>query len=351
MSLYTSFSNYEEYTQKARAREADKEPEYWGDRSEEYRQYRSDWNRVAKDPSFIPKTPLCITIDASSLCQLRCLGCHQSIPGAIENPGSLKFADACKIIDQMAEHNIPSLSFAWKGEPLLCKDLEDIVWYATKKEILEIRMVTNGLPPKQRPDSLIILAEAGIHRIIISVDGHSTKSFETYRRGANYNELMANIHKLIQWKRKKKSDFPLIRIQCVRNKFNDHEIDEFVYYWHNIEGVNDVRISDVMSRTGDAKSPFSISNQVTCGRVPCPQIRTRIVISDQVKNAYACCHDWGETYSIGDVRDKHLMEIWRGDEITHLRKMHADGKIEEMPMCKTGRCAAKETYIFKKDTL
>lgn len=348
MSLYTSYSNYIEPNQEYREVVADEEPQFWGPRQEEYRRYRQQWNLADQDPSFIPDVPLCVTIDASSLCNLRCLGCHQSIAGAITEAGRLDLGDAMRIIDQCAELGVPSISFAWKGEPTLNKDLPAMVAYCRKKGILEIRTVTNCLSPHE--DIYLKLCEAGLHRLIISVDGHSKTTFETYRRGSNWEKLNFNIEKILHWKAQRGSYFPLIRIQCVRNKFNAHEMKDFLEYWENQPGVNDVRISDVMNRTGiGAESEFSVGDQVTCGRRPCAQPRQRLAFSDKADFAFGCCHAWDGSYPLGNIRTESLLEIWRGAKITRLRALLNTNQHDEIPMCKYGRCAAKETYIFKKN--
>lgn len=351
MSLYTPYSNYIEMNQEYREVIADEEPHFWGSRSDEYRRYRQQWNLAQQDSNFVPKIPLCVTIDASSLCNLRCLGCHQSIPGAITDAGRLAFDDAKRIIDQCAEIGVPSVSFAWKGEPSLNKELPEMVAYCIKKGILETRTVTNCLSPHE--DIYIKLCEAGLHRLIISVDGHSKETFETYRRGSNWERLNFNIEKILAWKAEHNSDFPLIRIQCVRNKLNKDEIPAFLEYWENQIGVNDVRVSDVMNRTGvGAESEFSVGDQITCGRRPCAQPRQRLVFSDNADFAFGCCHAWDGSFPVGNIRNQSLLDIWNGPVINKLRTALNNNKHDSIPMCKYGKCAAKETYVFKKnDTL
>ena len=347
MSLYTPFSNYLEMNQEYREVVADEEPSFWRAREQEYRRYRQQWNLAQSDPTYTPAIPLCVTIDASSLCNLRCLGCHQSIPGAITDAGRLALGDAMNIINQCAEIGVPSISFAWKGEPSLNKDLPAMVAHCRSKNILEIRTVTNALSP--HPGIYQALCEAGLHRLIISVDGHSKESFETYRRGSDWAQLNANIDGILEWKTHNRSHFPLIRIQCVRNKYNQHEINDFLEYWENQLGVNDVRISDVMNRTGvGAESEFSVGDQVTCGRKPCAQPRQRLVFSDKADKAFGCCHAWDGSFPVGDIKKQSLLDIWNGPAIKKLRQALISDKHDSIPMCKYGRCAAKETYVFKR---
>ena len=142
----------------------------------------------------------------------------------------------------------------------------------------------------------------------------------------------------------------MIRIQCVRTKYNAHEIDEFVNYWMSRACVNDVRISNVMNRKGDSnQSEYSVGYQTIVGRVPCASPRQRLVFSDKADNAFPCCHAWDESYPLGNIQKQTLMDIWNGEPIKRLRKLLNESKHDSVKMCKFGTCAAKETYVFSRN--
>ncbi len=209
--------------------------------------------------------------------------------------------------------------------------------------ILETRIVTNALSPHK--GMLIKCCEAGLHRLIISVDGHTQQSFETYRRGSSFVSLYKNIFEVLEWKRKNKSNFPVIRIQCVRTKYNKNEIEGFIKFWESIDEVNDVRISDIMNREygSDKESFLSVGDQRTVGRVSCPQIRQRLVYDHNAETAYPCCHDFRKGYPLGK---KSIMESWESQSLSNLRILHNIGCMNDVPMCKG--CGEKGSYKWEK---
>lgn len=361
MTLYTGFSNYKEENQDVRQMAADDEPSFWKrawdgagllNREQEFREYREKWNRAATDPSYIPEIPLCVTIDASSACNFKCQGCHQSLDNNLGDLGMLKWEDATRIIDQCVELGVPSLSFTQVGEPGLNKALPEMVRYAHKRGILETRVVSNAQSP--HGNMLVQLAAAGLHRLIISLDGLSPGSFEKYRRGSDFYLIMQNVFELLQWKRKRMRlentvyVFPILRIQCVRTTYNESEIDAFVKFWSGMIGVDDVRISDITNREYGKSEVSTIwaGDQVSTGRTLCPQPRARLVFTDKADVALPCCHDWRKSYALGDIRKQSLLEIWNSEKLKELRKAHVEGRHDEIPMCKG--CGEKASHVWGK---
>ena len=161
---------------------------------------------------------------------------------------------------------------------------------------------------------LIEAAEAGLDRIIFSIDGHSKDSFETIRKGGDYNKLMKNVDEFLNWKKAMKFEKPFVRVQMVRSVRNKHEVDDFIKFW--TPKVDDVRISDVMDR-GQGES-LSVGDQVTIGRNRCPQPFQRLTVGRD-GTVVPCCADWNEIFPVGDVNSERLIDIWRGYKMEAVR--------------------------------
>jgi len=126
---------------------------------------------------------------------------------------------------------------------------------------------------------------------------------------------------------------------------------------------------------------------VATGRKPCAQPFQRMMITYDGRVSM-CCYDWGSEHPIGFVSEKgflssrndlektnrsirggkrgfgefmasarlpepnnhpnesvsSLAEIWQGHELERVRKMHCEGKIDSVPLCKG--CQFKETYTW-----
>jgi MoaA/NifB/PqqE/SkfB family radical SAM enzyme len=119
--------------------------------------------------SFIFPKPLSIDIRATSKCNLRCIMCDiWKLP---RNPGSneLEYSEICSIIDSMREWGVYKLVITG-GEPLLRKDIFEIINYAAKAEIT-VDMTTNGTLIDRRIAEKLVLSE--LAGLAISLDSPS----------------------------------------------------------------------------------------------------------------------------------------------------------------------------------
>jgi radical SAM protein with 4Fe4S-binding SPASM domain len=333
----TGSSKYKEINFEQRVKIAQKEIDEWGKEADKYRNYRYEWNRAANE-DYLPAHPLHVDIELSSACNLRCRMCAHGIR-RMNNVGLMDRRLALRLIDECADIGVYSIKFNWRGEVTLNSFLPEAVKYAKSKAILEVQINTNGLPHKE--NALILCAENGIDRIIFSVDGFSKETYEHIRIGGNYENLIKNIHRLINWKKELKTNKPLIRVQMVRTQANAHEVDDFIKYWQAL--VDDVRISDVMNR--GQGNEMSVGDQVAVGRCRCPQPFQRLVVArDGLVSP--CCADWYQEYVVGDAKRTGLLDIWNNDRISYIRRIQKSDQHDKIMIC--ANCPVKESYVWKR---
>jgi MoaA/NifB/PqqE/SkfB family radical SAM enzyme len=127
----------------------------------------------------VRRRPVTISHSVNSGCNLRCAFCDEWKKDS-KDPS---FEDICKIIDLAADFGIGSYN-AWSTEPLLRKDLPEIMKYAKSKG-MKTFMITNGLLLKKRIHEL-----KDVDYISVSVDGPtSTREI----RGADYETIIEGI--------------------------------------------------------------------------------------------------------------------------------------------------------------
>lgn len=334
--IYTGFSNYNEINVENRKKAVEDEVELWKEQKEEFKIYRSEWNKSATE-DYLPKHPLHVDIELSDACNLKCEMCAHGL-GTVKNVGNMSKEAAMKLIDEVAQMEVYSIKFNWRGESTLNKNLPELVKYAKEKGILEVSINTNGLPKAK--GLLIETAKNGIDRFIFSVDGNSAETFESIRIGGNYDQLIKNILEVIEWKKQNNSQKPFIRIQMVRSKKNVHEVEKFISFWQ--DKADDVRISDVMDR--GQGGGLSVGDQVTVGRRRCPQPFQRLIVARDGRVS-PCCADWNQQYIAGDINKESLMDIWTGKRMTAMRKVQNDVTLDKIDICKN--CYVKESFLWE----
>ena len=83
-----------------------------------------------------------------------------------------------------------TLQFYFQGEPLLCKQLPEMIRMAHDVGLYTI-VSTNAQALDEA--TAIALVEAGLSRIIISMDGFTQATYEQYRRGGDVEQVKAAI--------------------------------------------------------------------------------------------------------------------------------------------------------------
>ncbi|MBW1766066.1 MAG: radical SAM protein, partial [Deltaproteobacteria bacterium] len=103
--------------------------------------------------------------------------------------GSMPIETFRKIIDN-SKDVIFRVHLTTFGEPLLNEDLHLMIRYLTDNGIISMISTNATLLTKNKVEQLI---DAGLDYLIISFDGFSPKSYESFRVGADFKKTLANI--------------------------------------------------------------------------------------------------------------------------------------------------------------
>ena len=301
--------------------------------------YRAKWNFVAKY-DYVPSFPIHLDIETTEECNLKCVMCVHGITG-VKNTGMIDMGFARQTIDQAAAGGTKSIKFNWRGEPALHKGLEELVAYAKQKGILEVQINTNGIPfTRKRAEALI---DAGLDRIIFSMDGATKETYERIRVKASFDKLMSNIKMFHEIREAKGRKRPFIRIQMVKMRDNQNEVDQFLEMWKGI--ADDIAVKDVTDRGQGGQ--LHVGDQITTGRRRCNQPWQRMIVARDGK-VFPCCSDWDRTYEIGDANRDSLKSIWKGKPMEDLRQINREGRLNETDPCKN--CFVITSYEWRKMT-
>ena len=299
--------------------------------------YRLKW-KLAANFKYVLKFPVHVDIEINSSCNYRCIFCPHGT-GAMRNDMPLMSIETAKrILNELAENKVYSIKLNWRGEPVIHPGLAEITAYAKKVGIKEVQINTNGsLFNEEKVRNLI---SAGLDRVIFSIDATTPEIYSKIRIGGDFNKVVNNIKTFDRIRKELKRDKPFIRVQMVRTGLNKHQVSDYREMWQDI--VDDIRISDVTNRgQGDS---LQVGDQISIGRVCCPQPWQRMIISCTGK-VMMCCSDWFEDYPLGDISKNSLKEIWSGPKLRIVRKKLKRGAFDFKP-CKD--CWLKESYKWKK---
>jgi radical SAM protein with 4Fe4S-binding SPASM domain len=304
-----------------------------------YLWYRLRFNTVARF-NRIGDFPPHLDIELADACNLRCVMCVQGIEDGVKGAGLMDTEFALRLIDQGAEHGLRSIKLNWRGESALHRDLGMIIAHAKKRGVLDVQLNTNGIPFTQ--DRIREVVNAGLDRVIISIDGATKETYERIRVRAKYETLVRNVQDFARIRNEMGCTRPFIRIQMVRMRDNAHEVEDFIRMW--TPWVDDIRISDVSNR---GQGDLSVGDQVPIARAQCPQPWQRMIVARD-GTVVPCCSDWHMKWVIGDATKESLTDIWKGRKMTALRTLHLKQQLDSVEPCKS--CFVKESYVWKRVT-
>ena len=309
-----------------------------------------DLNRIPLH-SVVPRTvPFAIGISASDICNFKCNYCFQSTEAGVKDPQIVSFDKFKIIVDQIKElvqkggENIKIIRFIGNGEPLLNKNLSQMIKYISENNIADrYEVTTNGsCLTHELTDKLV---DSGLTRLLISIQGVYS---EKYMKICGY-----------------KIDF-------------EHFVEEITYFYHKSRGKCKLMIKtvNIAVESEEEKEIFfktfspiadeiSIENVIdACEDVDYEKITSKDELS---KTRYGtilkhkiCCdtlfmymniHSNGDvdtcgcTYPplyIGNIYKQTLSDLWNGKVHKEVMIKHLTGKRHEIERC--SKCKSIDYY-------
>ncbi|MBI4590569.1 MAG: SPASM domain-containing protein [Candidatus Rokubacteria bacterium] len=301
--------------------------------------YRLKWNHAHRLDWVLP-FPTNIDIEPTGRCNLKCVMCPQAFEEV--SPEDARMIDlglVRKVVDEAAGNGVYSIKFTWRGEPALHNGLVEMVRYCKSKGVPEVQFTTNGTPYTER--KIRDLIEAGLDRIIFSLDGARKDTVEKIRVGLNYDRAVETIKTFHRLRGETGRIKPFIRIQMVRMEQNKDEVGDFIRTWKPY--ADDIRVADVTDRGQGGH--LAVGDQVAVGRRRCPQPWQRMVVAP-TGEVLPCCADWRKEWVIGDVRSQSLKEIWHGPKMEAMRQVQREMQLDQVSPCRT--CFVAESYAWEK---
>lgn len=290
----------------------------------EYLRYRHHWHKYPHTQK-VRSFPIHLGVETSSVCDLRCKMCFQSDPAfrkQRENLGFMDFGLYRKVIDEGVESGLCSVKLSIRGEPTLNPDLPEMIKYARQSRLLDVMLNTNANQLDENKSRAILAAEP--HLIIFSVDADSKELFESVRIGAKFERVVENI---MRFHAIREEDFPQsitkTRLQMTVIPEARHEIEKVRQRWQGL--MDQLAIKDALVRQHDR-----VERDVN---QPCRVLWQRLDVHFD-GSVWLCDNDYYGKYCVGHLSNESLYDIWHGERMTNIRKLHSTGCRKQISPCK-----------------
>jgi len=301
---------------------------------------RERWNiyrdlyEKASNLEIITDYPIQIDFELNASCNMRCPMCPISAESAKGKGPKTWFPISLykELVEDGVKRGLKAIKLNYVNEPLIRKDLIDFIAYAKEVGVLDIYLSTNGLLLSESMAKNLILA--GLTRIQISIDAHTSVIYDQVRPGGNLEKIQKNIINLMALKNKLGSILPLVRVNFVRTELNEHELGEFMEYWSgrvDMIGVQEfvkppISSHLIVSKTSEKKRERGFR---------CSFPFKQVVITNE-KKILPCCTFWGEHLALEQncVDSESVIKAWNSPGMNSLREMHLKGEYWKSEICK-----------------
>lgn len=273
-----------------------------------YGTFKKHWNFAnallnwALGRTTITTLPAFLKIEITRECKVGCKFC------VVEKPSwYYSYDNYTRLIDKFKDY-IYLVSLYDIGEPLESKDVIRCIQYAKERKVGSI--ISSSLAVEKEEQFWEDLVTSGLDKLIVAIDGITAPVYNKYRTNADFNLVMANLEKILYYKRKHKS-----------NLFVEWQMIEFVWNLHEHEGgkqraykmgCNNFRIiKDVSKRLTYKKQRFVRSKNCLL-----PYIILIVTADNQVRPCYKI---YDVPVEIGSLNKNTFEEIWNGSEVQRIR--------------------------------
>lgn len=278
------------------------------------------------------KIPLRVMIENTNLCNAGCIFCpHKNMK---RQTGYMDLLLTKKIIDECTKLRINYVTIYGFGEPLLDNFFFDRVKYAKDKGIERVTTNTNAAFLSEEKARQLL--DCGIDEVYISCDAATAETYKKIRPNLSFHKVDENILRLLNLKKKykieslgkKKIQKPEIILSFVENKYNTHEVQQFINKWKG--KVDNISISLIHNWTGYIVSEWEKNNNTK--RDPCRLLWTDMVISWN-GDVSLCCNDYENRIVLGNIKKEMIEDIWSGEILKEIREYHKKKEFDKIPIC------------------
>jgi len=285
--------------------------------------------------------PFSISFEPTTSCNLRCPECPSGLRSFTRPIGMLEQDFFQKTIDEISKDLI-YLTFYFQGEPYLHKNFLEMVSYARGKKIYTATSTNAHYLTETMAKKTI---ESGLDRLIISIDGTTQETYQSYRVGGQLDKVMEGAKNIVKWKKQLRANTPYIIFQFLVVKPNEHQIDELKVLAREI-GVDEVILKTAQVydyKNGNELIPeneqysrykknsdgtYSIKNNLENS---CWKLWHSCVITWDGK-VVPCCFDKDAQHQLGDLQTHTFDQIWNNDLYKDFRAKLVKGR-KEIDIC------------------
>ncbi len=273
--------------------------------------------------------PISISIEPTTSCNLRCPECPSGLRSFTRPTGMLDAGLFKNTIDQ-SYRTASYLLLYFQGEPYLHPEFTELVQYASTKGLYTATSTNAHYLTDENSKKTI---DSGLDRLIISIDGTTQETYESYRVGGSLDKVIAGTKNIIKWKERLKSKTPYILFQFLVVKPNQHQIEEVKALGKKL-GVDKVVFKTAQLYNYKHGNPLmpTIKNFSRYKKLPNGTYAFKNKLKNQCWKMWhstvvtwdgavvPCCFDKDAAHLQGSLKNSGLEDVWGNQKYNSFRK-------------------------------
>ena len=263
-----------------------------------------------------------VAVESTTACNLNCIMCSRN--RLTRKFGQISWDLYKKIVEEIAQKakETTRLWLCFFGEPLLRKDLPDMVLHAKQNGLKNV--VINSNMNTLRPGIAEALVKNGMNTIFASVDALTSSVYSTIRRGGSFEKVVKNVLEYQEMLAKYGDSEQQIIVQFIEMEQNSDQKNDVINFWHEY-GI-DVKIRPLITFQNSNGIELAISE---LERQPCHWAMNIMPISPFGECVH-CGTDYDGKKIYGDINYSTIEDIWNTTK-KELRLIHLNHQWEKLP--------------------
>lgn len=267
--------------------------------------------------------PWSISVEPTNMCNLSCPECPTGTKGLSRAKGNIDQSLFDNIIKGAGKKAF-FLNLYFQGEPFLNRNLINLIKTAKQNRFF-ISCATNAHFISS--ENVTEIVSSGLDQLIISFDGTTQESYEKYRVGGNLELVRNAIRMLVEEKNNQQQKYPIIVLQFLVLKQNEHQISESKLM------AKSFKVDRIVFKTAQLydlkqdnpylpqnpkysryiQNPDGTLKLKAIGKNRCWKMWSSCVITWDGK-IVPCCFDKDAAFCYGNLESNNFEEIWFGEK-------------------------------------
>jgi len=286
--------------------------------------------------------PVSLSLEPTTSCNLRCPECPSGLRSFTRPTGMLTDEVFYSVIDEL-KRELFYLTFYFQGEPFLHPKFLEYVAYAHRRRIYT---ATSTNAHYLDPEKARKTVRSGLDRLIISIDGTSQDTYESYRIGGKLSRVLEGTRNMVEAKGELGSRTPHLIFQFLVVRQNEHQVKE-VYRLARELGVDEVVIKTAQIYDYENGSPLMPENPAYSRYKQ--QENGKFTLKNPLKNEcwkmwqgcvitwdgkiVPCCFDKDAHHAMGNITETGFKKIWKSKAYRDFRANILNGR-DKIEMCR-----------------